>query len=88
MSDDVHDKLVYDKLEQIYKVLSSQRLEHLAYEATEIAQDLGDDDLFLRAEIVRLALDIADSVTNYQHTAVQSTAERLLDSVQKFYSPG
>lgn len=76
---------VYDKLDEISK--ETTRLETLAYDAGEIAKDFGDDNLVLRAEIVRLALDIADSITNYQHMSVESAAKRLLAAVEKFYTP-
>ncbi|KKN66708.1 hypothetical protein LCGC14_0468940 [marine sediment metagenome] len=76
---------VYDKLDEISKVTS--QLETKAYEAGELAKQTGDEDLFLRTEIVRLALDIADSITSYQHASVMSAAERLLTAVQQFYTP-
>ena len=81
----MNDDAAYAKLDEISQVL--QPLEQKAYEAGDIANQLGDERLFLRTEIVRLALSLADDLTNYQHMNVERQAERLLEAAQLFYSP-
>lgn len=85
-ADDVPTKADYI-LDSVGKKIQNGSLEQLAYDAVEVARAEGDEQLAKKAEIVRLALAVADGIANYRYSSVPENAKALSTLVQEYFSP-
>jgi len=72
-------------IESIGQKIQSENLEQLAYDAVEAAKAEGDERLAKKAEILRLALAVADGIANFRYSGVPQTAENLSTLVKEYW---